>query len=132
MNKLSKFNKSVELAKSSIEEYCLAHKYDFSRDYNIHDWGVTCPSDVDSVIFDIGGGEWYGGILRRAGYSETTIYRKVMNMDYDKFENKLDGWYKTELYPKVVEELKKQEPELYENALRRNIIKLNELKQINN
>ena len=89
---MSKFDKSVELAKGNIEKYI------------IEDVGtsglVFLPTNGNDLILRLGG-EWYHNLLLSVGYSHRTIDRKVENMEFDKLASALDDWYKTELYPKL-------------------------------
>lgn len=93
---MSKFKKSVELAKNSIEN-SIENK--IVQDFE-YDSVVYLPTNANDLIFVLDG-EWYFNILLMAGYSKSTIDRKFNNMDFDKLASALDDWYKTEIYPKL-------------------------------
>lgn len=112
---MNKLDKLVEQAKYSIEDSCLI---------DIENWSYVCPSNANDVILFLGC-HWYLHGLLNAGYSNTTINRKVRNMDIEDLANKLDDWYKQELYPKLIEKLKNEHPKLYKKALSNNSLNLN-------
>ena len=89
---MNKFNKLVELAKETIEDYII-------RDDEYMNL-VFLPTKTEDLMFRLGG-DWYYNLLLSAGYSPITAERKVDNIDYAKFVSALDDWYKTELYPKL-------------------------------
>ena len=89
---MSKFNKLVELAKKNVENYII-EKVGFSK-------LVFLPTNGKDLIGCLGS-DWYFTMLLGAGYSYSTINRKINNMDYDRLANALDDWYKTEMYPKL-------------------------------
>lgn len=91
-NNMSKFSKSVELAKETIEDYII-------RD---EEYGglVYLPTKTEDLILRLGS-DWYHNLLLSAGYGHRTIDRKVENMDFAKLASAIDDWYKTELYPKL-------------------------------
>lgn len=91
-NNMSKFSKSVEIAKETIEDYII-------RDDEYRHL-VFLPTKTEDLMFRLGGDLYYN-LLLMAGYSPITAERKVDNIDYGRFVSKLDDWYKTELYPKL-------------------------------
>lgn len=104
---MSIFDKLVELAKKQIETSIF--KY-------VEEWGIEClplEADVSDAILFLGG-DWYHNLLLSAGYSSRTIERKVKNMDFDRLANRLDTWYKTELYPKLYNTFQNQGKTIYE------------------
>lgn len=100
---MSKFNKSVELAKNNIENYII-HKEEFS---NL----VFLPTNGKDLIVYLDG-KWYFNLLLDAGYKASTIDRKFRNMDFDKLASALDDWYKTEIYPKLYNKFKSEGKEI--------------------
>lgn len=89
---MSKFDNLIEIAKESAEIKILEEVGYYSSSF--------LPKNGYDLIMHLGG-DWYHNLLLSAGYSSRTIDRKVKNMDFDGLANKLDTWYKTELYPKL-------------------------------
>ena len=100
---MSKFSKSVEIAKETIEDYII-------RDVE-YDHLVFLPTETEGLMFRLGG-DWYYNLLLRAGYSPITAERKVDNIDYARFVSKIDDWYKTEMYPKLYNKFKSEGREI--------------------
>lgn len=100
---MSKFNKLVELAKNSVEKHIVQ--------YNEGSGLVFLPTTANDLILELGS-DWYCDKLSKARYRESTINRKVENMDFDKLANALDDWYKTELYPKLYNKFKSEGKEI--------------------
>lgn len=96
---MSKFDKSVALAKIQIEEKILE----------------------DANIFFHLGADWVYNLLLCAGYNGTTAYRKVMNFDYDKLISKLDSWYLTELRPKLYKQCINENREIITLELKKKV-----------
>ena len=96
---MRKFDKLVELAKDSVE-ICITQ-------YNEGSNLVFLPTNGKDLIMHLGS-DWYFDILLKAGYIESTIDRKVENMDFDKLASALDDWYKTEIYPKLYKKFKSE------------------------
>ena len=91
-NNMTKLDKSVEIAKETIEDYIIR-----DEEYN----HIVClPTKTEDLILKLDG-EWYFNLLLSAGYSPRTIDRKFEKMDIKRLASKLDDWYKTELYPKL-------------------------------
>lgn len=91
---MSKFDKSVALAKIQIEKSILEDANVFYRG------AMILPITTEDLFLHLGS-DWVYNLLINAGYSGTTAYRKMMNFDYDKLISKLDSWYLTELRPKL-------------------------------
>ena len=102
---MSKFNKLVEEAKKTAE-IGIIQEVGYSGN-------AFLPKDGNELISHLGD-DWYFSILSIAGYSNTTIERKIRNMDYDKLASKLDDWYKTEVYPKLFNTFKSQGKNIYD------------------
>lgn len=78
----------IEASKTSKNEFVYLHKDVISAMLNLDVYGVK---------------DWYKNILLNAGYSERAAKRKITNgvCGEDALIDKLDDWYKTELYPKL-------------------------------
>lgn len=100
---MSKFNKLVKLAKENVEIHII-QEVGFS---NL----VFLPTNGKDLILCLDG-EWYFNMLLLAGYKESTIDRKVENMDFYKLASALDDWYKTEIYPKLYNKFKSEGKEI--------------------
>lgn len=96
---MSKFDKSVEMAKIQIEKTIL----DDAKIFN----SVFLYNNVEDCITDLGG-DWYYNAMLSAGYSGTTAKRKWLNYDLDKLISKLAPWYQTELLPKLCKSFKNE------------------------
>ena len=96
---MSKFDKSVEIAKIQIEKTIL----DDAKIFN----SVFLYNNVEDCITDLGG-DWYYNAMLSAGYSGTTAKRKWLNYDLDKLISKLAPWYQTELLPKLCKSFKNE------------------------
>ena len=100
---MSKFDKLVELAKASVEDYIIR--------YNEYRNIVFLPTKTEDLILELGG-DWYLNILLMAGYSQKTIDRKIDKMDFYKLQIAIDDWYKTEIYPKLYNKFKSEGKEI--------------------
>ena len=102
-NNMTKLDKSVEIAKETIEDYIIR--------YNEFAHLVYLPTKTEDLILELGS-DWYFNLLLSAGYSHRTIERKVENMEFDRLVSKLDDWYKTEAYPKLYNKFKSEGMEI--------------------
>lgn len=100
---MSKFNKLVKLAKENVE-------INIIQDVGLSKI-VFLPTNGEDLIKYLGG-DWYFDILLKARYIESTIDRKVENMDFAKLASALDDWYKTEMYPKLYNKFQSEGKEI--------------------
>ena len=100
---MSKFDKLVELAKASVEDYIIR--------YNEYRNIVFLPTKTEDLIAELGG-DWYFHILLLAEYSKKTIDRKIDKMDFYELQIAIDDWYKTEIYPKLYNKFKSEGKEI--------------------